>query len=99
MLLQLPTLPKDLSREGIDGDCHEPSPIPASYTKFVTNHMGRVEVVLKLVGTPAAQLVERFRIMWPDGVANDFKAIMAVKGVKKGDQVALLQALGVTGED
>lgn len=30
-------------------------------------------VVLKLVGTPHAMLVERFQIMWPDGGASDLQ--------------------------
>ncbi len=47
--------------------------IPLSYTKFVTVQMSKIEMVLKLVGTPNAMLVERFRIMWPDGEEDDFQ--------------------------
>lgn len=32
-----------------------------------------VSLVLKLVGTPHAMLVERFQIMWPDGGAPDLQ--------------------------
>ncbi len=47
--------------------------IPLSYTKFVTVQLSKIEMVLKLVGTPTAMLVERFCIMWPDGGEEDFQ--------------------------
>ncbi len=47
--------------------------IPLSYTKFVTVQMSKIEMVLKLIGTPDAMLVERFRIMWPDGGEEDIQ--------------------------
>lgn len=43
--------------------------VPQTYTKYVTKQMAKIEVVLKLVGTPVDMLAERFKIMWPDGEA------------------------------
>ncbi|CAM9907786.1 unnamed protein product [Scytosiphon promiscuus] len=67
------------------------TPIPASYTKYVTKHMSKIEMVLKLVGTPQAMLVERFQIMWPDGSSSDLQAIMTLKGMRKADQQVILE--------
>ena len=56
---------------GPDDNSYRQSGIPAMYEKLVTGRFARIEVVLKLVGTPEdeAMLVERFRIMWPEGNA------------------------------
>ncbi|CAN0348631.1 unnamed protein product [Ectocarpus sp. 6 AP-2014] len=71
------------------------TPVPVSYTKYVTKHMSKIEMVLKLVGTPQAMLVERFQIMWPDGGAPDLQAIMTLKGMRKADQQMILDTLGM----
>jgi hypothetical protein len=72
------------------------SMIPAArYTKFVTQEMAKVESVLKLVGTPNEMLVESFKIMWPEGTSEDFQNIMSMKGLKKSEQGAFLDALGM----
>ncbi|KAF4140529.1 Vps53-like N-terminal domain-containing protein [Phytophthora infestans] len=69
--------------------------IPSRYTKFVSNEMATVENVLKLIGTPNEMLVESFKIMWPEGSAEDFQNIMAVKGLKKSELAAYLETLGM----
>eukprot|EP00752_Nemacystus_decipiens_P002803 g2616.t1 len=71
------------------------TPVPVSYTKYVTKHMSKIEMVLKLVGTPQAMLVERFQIMWPDGGGPDLQAIMTLKGMRKADQQMILDTLGM----
>ena len=46
---------------------------PSVYTKLVTSRTAYIETILKLVGTPdeQAMLLERFRILWPEGKASD----------------------------
>ena len=88
LMLKLPAL-------GIPSS--EAPPIPISYTKYVTKKMSKIEMVLKLVGTPDGMLVERFQIMWPDGVAQDLVSIMQLKGMRKSEQQAALDALGLEG--
>ncbi|CAM9504315.1 unnamed protein product, partial [Phaeothamnion confervicola] len=68
--------------------------VPVSYTKYVTKQMSKIEMVLKLVGTPENMLVERFRIMWPDGGAGDLQAVMALKGTRKAEQQTIMETLG-----
>ncbi|KAJ8601265.1 hypothetical protein CTAYLR_003283 [Chrysophaeum taylorii] len=65
----------------------------ATYTKFVTKHLAKVEMVLKLVGTPTEMLVERFKIMWPDGTRDDLLNVCTLKGLKKADQTHLVDTL------
>ncbi|ETI39943.1 hypothetical protein F443_14530 [Phytophthora nicotianae P1569] len=93
LFLQLPVLNND----GFQSSSASSSAatIPSRYTKFVTNEMATVENVLKLIGTPNEMLVESFKIMWPEGTAEDFQNIMAVKGLKKSEQAAYLETLGM----
>mmetsp|Transcript_20494 Transcript_20494/g.25471 ORF Transcript_20494/g.25471 Transcript_20494/m.25471 type:complete len:455 (+) Transcript_20494:1096-2460(+) len=60
-----------------------------TFTKFVTKHLAKIEMLLKLVGTPTEMLVERFKIMWPDGSRSDLLAVCALKGLKRNEQLAL----------
>ncbi|KAG3039670.1 hypothetical protein PC119_g1963 [Phytophthora cactorum] len=93
LFLQLPVLNND----GFQSSSSSTSTatIPSRYTKFVSNEMATVENVLKLIGTPNEMLVESFKIMWPEGTAEDFQNIMAVKGLKKSEQAAYLETLGM----
>ncbi|KAI9989159.1 hypothetical protein PInf_019298 [Phytophthora infestans] len=93
LFLQLPVLNND----GFQSSSTSTSSatIPSRYTKFVSNEMATVENVLKLIGTPNEMLVESFKIMWPEGSAEDFQNIMAVKGLKKSELAAYLDTLGM----
>ena len=95
-LLQLPNarkLPEDGGDDKAGGD-DGGAPPPPAYVKFVTARLGDVERLLKLVGTPDDMLVERFKIMWPDGTADDLAAVMALKDVKKADRDHLMGTFG-----
>lgn len=61
------------------GDVKAP---PGVYTKFIVGRAAQIETVLKLVGTASEMLIERFRIMWPEGRMEDLTAIMTLKGLK-----------------
>jgi hypothetical protein len=51
-----------LPHVGIDSSSgNDAPPVPMSYTKYVTKQMSKIEMVLKLIGTPDTMLVERFR--------------------------------------
>jgi hypothetical protein len=102
LFLQLPTLSHEstsLSSSGASGSSGVSGVsavvVPARFTKFVTHEMAKVESVLKLIGTPNEMLVESFKIMWPEGNADDFQSIMNMKGLKKSEQVAYLETLGM----
>lgn len=92
LFLQLPVLH---TSDSLSSSAASSLLIPARYTKFVTNEMAKVESVLKLLGTPNEMLVESFKIMWPDGNADDFQSIMNMKGLKKSEQQAYLETLGL----
>lgn len=71
---------------------------PPVFTKLVASRTSHIETILKLVGTPDEQgmLLERFRIMWPDGKAGDLQAVMQLKGMNRQYQVSLLEAFGLS---
>jgi hypothetical protein len=41
-------------------------------------------------------LLERFRIMWPDGQPADLQLLMSLKGTKRNDQQVILEMLGLS---
>lgn len=79
-----------LHLHGLGAGASEVRSIPGMYSKFIVSRASQIETVLKLVGTPAEMLVERFRIMWPEGRMEDLLAVMTLKGMRKQDQQALL---------
>ncbi|KAF4315011.1 hypothetical protein BBO99_00009666 [Phytophthora kernoviae] len=93
LFLQLPALSSDAFASS--STSASAPVIPLRYTKFVTNEIGKVESVLKLIGTPNEMLVESFKIMWPEGTADDFQSIMNMKGLKKSEQTGYLETLGM----
>ncbi len=91
------TLLLQLQQLSADGTSSRTGPPPSSmYVKFVTAKVLHIEMVLKLVGTPEDVLLERFRIMWPDGAATDLQLLMALKGTKKPDQQVILEMFGLS---
>ena len=73
---------------------------PAMYTKMVNKEFRRLEVMLKLVGSPRELLVDMFRAQWDcsidtSAVAADFATVLGLKGVPRADQPAMLEALGL----
>lgn len=68
---------------------------PALYTKMVTKEISKVEIFLKLVGTPTDQLTEMFKAYWPNGTSTDFQNVMNLKGMRRNDQQMLLDRMGL----
>lgn len=87
LLLQLPNL-------GLESNNFKP--ISSVYTKLINSKISHIEMILKLVGTPEEMLLERFRIMWPEGQSADLQMLMALKGTKRNDQQVILEMLGLS---
>jgi hypothetical protein len=92
LMLQLPNLQSGETSTTINKST---SPV---YVKLINAKATHVEVILKLVGTPDDMLLERFRVMWPDGQPADLQLLMALKGTKRADQQVLLEMLGLSGK-
>ena len=86
MMQELPRI----GREPDDVDVN----VPMSYRKFIEKHMSKIEKVLKLVATPVGMLVEHFRMMWPEGGTKELQIVMALKGMKKNEQITVLETFG-----
>jgi len=67
---------------------------PAMYTKTVQKQFGRMETILKLVGTPNDLLIDNFKVQWPAGTTSDMQIVMTLKGMKRNEQVAMLEKFG-----
>ena len=64
-----------------------------SYRKYVEKHMSKIERLLKLVATHVSMLVEHFRMMWPDGGTEGMLVVLKLKGVKRAEQITVLETL------
>jgi hypothetical protein len=68
---------------------------PAMYTKTLNKQFGRIETLLKLVGTPIDLLIDNFRVQWANGKPIDLQIVMNMKGLKRQEQVGMLEKFGV----
>ena len=73
---------------------------PAMFTKMVNKEFRKLEVMLKLVGSPKDMLVDMFRAQWDSSIdtslmATDFQTIMNLKGIPRNDHASMLESLGV----
>ena len=50
--------------------------------------------MLKLIATPEEMLLERFKIMWPEGQTVDLQGVMSLKDMKRQEQQKLLELFG-----
>ncbi|XP_031839053.1 vacuolar protein sorting 53 [Nomia melanderi] len=67
---------------------------PATYTKVVVKGMASVEMILKIVMSPIESpkdFVKQCRMRLPDLQAPEFQKILDMKGLKKTEQVLLLE--------
>ena len=90
MLLQLPHLTSEGAAPVVG------TAPPSSYVKLVNARVTHIEIVLKLIATPEEMLVERFRIMWPEGQLQDLQAVMALRDMKRADQQRHLEVFGLS---
>lgn len=89
MMLELPRIGREVNDAEIT--------VPMSYRKYVEKHMSKVERLLKLVATPVDMLVEHFRMMWPEGGNKELQVVMALKGMKRSEQITVLETFGGSG--
>lgn len=68
---------------------------PALYTKVVQKQFGRIETLLKLVGTPNELLIDNFKVQWANGTSSDLVLVMNLKGIKRNEQTNMLEKFGL----
>ena len=66
------------------------TPAPASYTTHVTAEFAKIELLLKLVGTPTPILVDVMKQQWVGCTLKDLQLVMQLKGLKRAQQTELL---------
>lgn len=67
---------------------------PVMYKNSVIKQFQNVEILLKLVGTPSELLIEVFKVQWSGGTAIDLQTIMNLKGMKRNEQLLMLEKFG-----
>jgi len=92
--MRLPNIGKDQksAERANEGESNVSNRILAG---LISAHIGQIEIVLKLISLPKEKLAENFRVMCPDGMEMILVSIMNLKGMKKPEQVATLEKLGM----
>lgn len=90
------TIMLQLQHLGLDPKAKSKPTIPTMYLKLVNGKVAHIEMILKLLATPEEMLLERFKIMWPDGQPSDLQTLMSIKGTKRNDQQVILEMLGLS---
>ncbi len=96
LLLKIPVLEKidESSPSEVTTKQASSSIAPAMYTKMVTKQFQRIEILLKLVGTPDDLLLDVFKVQWQGGTAVDLQTVLTLKGMKRNDQISMLENFG-----
>eukprot|EP00980_Cylindrotheca_fusiformis_P011665 scaffold2751_cov131-Cylindrotheca_fusiformis.AAC.32 len=68
---------------------------PAMYTKMVQKQFKKIEILLKVAGTPVDLLIDVFKAHWPGGTAIDLQSAMSLKGMKRTEQAVMLEKFGL----
>lgn len=82
VLLDLPSLGSQVGRKA-----------PASYTKIVVKGMTKAEMILKVVMSPHEQaiiFVDNYIKLLPESDITELQKVLDMKGMKRNDQVAML---------
>ena len=95
LFMKLPVLEDELSSSGRKLATGASTIAPAMYTKLVQKQFGKIETLLKLVGTPTDLLIENFKVQWVGGSALDFQVVMSLKGMKRPEQAQMLEKFGL----
>jgi vacuolar protein sorting-associated protein 53 len=95
LFLKLPVLEETSSITGKKAATGSSTIAPAVYTKMVQKQFGKIETLLKLVGTPVELLLDNFRVQWPDGTSTELQTIMSLKGLKRNEQNPVLEKFGM----
>lgn len=96
LMLKLPVLADKTEVSAAGGMSSAATAIPpAMYTNSVTKEFNRIETLLKLIATPPDLLADMFKSTWPNGTALDFQTVMNLKGMKRAEQQAYLEKVGL----
>ena len=80
-------------------EANPPRAPPIAYKRLVGGHIKRIESSLKLAQIPKEILVEEFKRMFADARPEELQAIMSLKGLKRQEQLQLLEELGAANSE
>jgi len=96
LILKLPVLEKSPASASATSRKATGSTIaPAMYTKMVQKQFKKIELLLKMTGTPVNLLVDVFKDQWHGGTAHDLQQVMSLKGIQRTQQAKLFEKFGL----
>ena len=80
---------------GVAGAGRLEGPVLASFTADVNQQLGRVEAILKVVGSPPGSLVDTCVELMPGAAPSDFQRVLDLKVLpRRQDYTAILEQFG-----
>ena len=96
LILKLPVLEKSVASTPLARKATGVSTIaPAMYTKMVHKQFKKIELLLKMTGTPVNLLIDVFKDQWHGGTVNDLQQVMSLKGMQRGHQAKMFEKYGL----
>ena len=96
LILKLPVLEKSAASTTARKAVATGSTIaPAMYTKMVQKQFKKIELLLKMTGTPVNLLIDVFKDQWHGGTAHDLQQVMSLKGMQRGQQAKMFENFGL----
>jgi len=95
LILKLPVLEKSTASAPVARNATRSTIAPAMYTKMVQKQFKKIELLLKMTGTPINLLVDVFKDQWPGGTVHDLQQVMSLKGMQRTHQAKLFEKFGL----
>jgi len=95
LILKLPVLEKSTASAPVARNATRSTIAPAMYTKMVQKQFKKIELLLKMTGTPINLLVDVFKDQWPAGTVHDLQKVMSLKGMQRTHQAKLFEKFGL----
>jgi len=95
LVLKLPVLEKSAASASVARKATGSTIAPAMYTKMVQKQFKKIELLLKMTGTPLNLLIDVFKDQWHGGTVHDLQQVMSLKGLQRSQQAKMFEKYGL----
>jgi hypothetical protein len=76
----------------------QPNPVPGRYTRHIQKELGKAELILKVILTPVASILDTYKALIVDGSESDFMKLLDLKGLTRSEAKTLVDQYVQTSE-